>query len=622
MSAEYKIRAVQLDLARQMETVFFIREFIDFISENHYNTLFLYLEWRIRTKAFDPGEKEGYSPEELREIIGHAAEKGIDVVPGLATLGHAELLLKQKKFASYSELREGIAGRSGAAGNSHVFCPSLRKTRDFLEAYLTETAAIFERTPFMHVGGDEAWDIGYCSLCRPKARSFEGEQELYLDHFKFIHGVITGKCGKRMMLWDDMFEFYPDALAGLPRDVLLVSWQYQENVSGYQSHFENLRFFDPFALYEKLGFEYLIAPADFSWSNIASFTAYAGRYHPAGALLTSWDKKTSLLYKFFPVTAAAGQLWHGTENAMESAARRLFGINDPLFLSAVAQYAVLVRGNPSIGLDSLLCFSFFGPDPKPSASLQTMREVFSRFAGEVKTETGKRVLEDMRTGCRFKILAERSRIACWKLLKKQPGEALGNIAEEVEVLGKEYARKAARFRRKTDAVPIRRMTGRWLAALHDFEESVRKKGILRCLFALPDGWSAMRTKLILFSDGTPLEVANGCFKHGTDTFFERYFFIPENRTVEVVRLECSGYAGEGLCYLSAVTPEGEFVPSGVLETCGHVEHPELALSPDINFAFLGTRKVREQFLDRAKAAELHGLTLALKPVSRQGKTGS
>lgn len=616
MSSEYKIRAVQLDLARQMETLPFIRKFIDFIAENHYNTLFLYLEWRIRTTVFDLGEKEGYSPEELTRIIDYAAKKGIDVVPGLATLGHAELLLEQKKFASYSELREGIAGRSGAVGKSHVFCPSLQKTRDFLEAYLTETAAIFTRTPCLHVGGDEAWDIGYCSLCRSKIDSFQDEQKLYLEHFKFIHQIVSGKLKKRMMLWDDMFEFYPEALEGLPRDVLLVSWQYQENVSGYQSHFANLLFFDQFALYEKLGFEYLIAPADFSWSNIASFTAYAEQYKPMGALLTSWEKKTSLLYKYFPAMAAAGQLWSRTEDAMESAAKQLFGIDDALFLSAVAQYAVIARSIPSIGTESLVCFSYFGPDAKPLVSLQTMFEALSRFEGTAKTKTGNLVLEDMLTDCQFKILGERSKIACWKILKKQRSESLAGIAEQVEVLGKQYAGKMACHRRETDAVHVLKMTGRWLSALRGFTESVQKKGILRCLFALPDGWSAMRTKLILISDGKSLEVADGCFKHGTDTFFEYHFFIPKSRIVEAVRLECRGYAGEGLCYLSATTSKGEFVPSGVLETRGNAEHPELALTPDINFTFFGTRKVHEQFADRAKASELHGITLAMKPLSK------
>ena len=66
MKPAFKIRAVQLDLARQMESLDFIKEFIDLAAKNHYNTLFLYLEWRIRTRCVDLGETEGYSKEELR----------------------------------------------------------------------------------------------------------------------------------------------------------------------------------------------------------------------------------------------------------------------------------------------------------------------------------------------------------------------------------------------------------------------------------------------------------------------------------------------------------------------------------------------------------------------------
>lgn len=98
MNINYKIRAVQLDLARQMESMEFLKGFIDFIAENHYNTLFLYLEWRVRTKTFDIGKKDGYSAEELKEIIEYAETRGIDVIPGLAALGHAELILEQKNM--------------------------------------------------------------------------------------------------------------------------------------------------------------------------------------------------------------------------------------------------------------------------------------------------------------------------------------------------------------------------------------------------------------------------------------------------------------------------------------------------------------------------------------------
>ncbi len=55
----FKLRMAQLDLARQMETVEYVQNFIDFISRYDYNAFFLYIEWRIRTDTFDIGEKSG-----------------------------------------------------------------------------------------------------------------------------------------------------------------------------------------------------------------------------------------------------------------------------------------------------------------------------------------------------------------------------------------------------------------------------------------------------------------------------------------------------------------------------------------------------------------------------------
>ncbi|MBR2905024.1 MAG: family 20 glycosylhydrolase, partial [Lentisphaeria bacterium] len=78
------LRIAQLDLARQMETVPLIKNFIDLLAQFDYNTLFLYVEWRVRTKAFDIGKEEGYSAGELKEIISYAAKKKIMIIPGFA----------------------------------------------------------------------------------------------------------------------------------------------------------------------------------------------------------------------------------------------------------------------------------------------------------------------------------------------------------------------------------------------------------------------------------------------------------------------------------------------------------------------------------------------------------
>ena len=612
MKLNYQIRAVQVDLARQMETLPFLKGFIDFIAENHYSTLFLYLEWRIRTKTFDIGKSEGYSAEELREIIEYAALRGINVIPGLATLGHAELLLRQKKYASYSELREGITGRFGQTFTPD-FCPSLPETREFLDSYLSEVCEIFTETPYIHVGGDEVFDMAYCSECRKKAHDLDSEARVYLEHFKFIHQVVT-KLGKRMLFWDDMFEYYPDILPEMPRDIIMVDWQYQENVCCYQGHFCNLCTSELMERFDKLGFDYLTAPADFSWNNVDTSTAHGNRFNPIGGLLTSWEKATSLLYKYFPTMAAAGQLWdHAAQDgdsAMALAVRQLFGVDDEAFIQAVAEYSNLAHRMPNVSLNSLKNFSFFGPSSCRLHSLQTLTAVLMQYPGKLRDTRAEIVLNDILGDCVLKLLEVRCQRACWNLFHGQQGESLAELKKEVAEAGAKYADFYTRHRRKRDVKTFQDMIERWLSAL----DEIRKKASgpwLNVLFALPDGYGAERIKILV--DGQ--ETASGVFKNGHNTFYEVFFFLPaETAAPKEVRIEAKGYAGQGIAYLYAQTAKGKFVPAGIAGCSGIAEHPEHLLLPNVNFAYLGSQNTINNFRDRALAEAVHSITVNLKKV--------
>ena len=613
MKKSYQIRAVQVDLARQMETIPFLKGFIDFIAENHYNTLFLYLEWRIRTKTFDIGKNDGYSADELREIIDYAAVRGINVIPGLATLGHAELLLRQKKFASYSELREGITGRFGQSFTPD-FCPSLPETREFLDSYLSDVAEIFTETPYFHVGGDEVFDMDFCSECRKKAPDLQGEANLYLEHFKFIHQVVT-KLGKRMMLWDDMFEYYPDILTDMPRDIIMVNWQYQENVRGYQGHFLNLCFRDLLKEYDRLGFDYLTAPADFCWNNIDTSTAHGDNYHPMGGLLTSWEKSTSLLYKYFPSMAAAGLLWdHAAQDgdsAIQLAAAQLFGIDDEPFLHAVAQYANLAHRMPKVTEGSLCSFPYTGPDSERFHALQTITSVLMQYPGRLRDTRAEIILNDILGDCVLKVLTERSQRACWNLFNGLSGEAPETVAKDVADAGKKYAAFYIQHRRKTDVVKFQEMIKNWVAALREIPKNIASKGILKVLFVLPDGYGVERVRILVNGQ----EAASGVFKNRVkDAIFEKYFFIPADTVVKEVKFEARGFAGEGFAYVSAQTGKGQFIPESIAGCAGLAEHPEHLLSPNVNYAYLGSQNSIGCFRDRTLAETVNSITINMKKV--------
>ena len=99
--AKMDIRWAQLDVARQMETVEFIEKFVTLLADSGYNGLLLYLEDRIKTASYQlPADNEVYTVDEIKHIVAYAAERGVEVVPCVATLGHAERFLREINSAA------------------------------------------------------------------------------------------------------------------------------------------------------------------------------------------------------------------------------------------------------------------------------------------------------------------------------------------------------------------------------------------------------------------------------------------------------------------------------------------------------------------------------------------
>ena len=67
-----KLKIVQLDLARQKETLDEIFRFFDFAKKYGYNTIALYLEDRIKTNVYPyASDEESYSKEDVAKIVAN-----------------------------------------------------------------------------------------------------------------------------------------------------------------------------------------------------------------------------------------------------------------------------------------------------------------------------------------------------------------------------------------------------------------------------------------------------------------------------------------------------------------------------------------------------------------------
>ena len=309
-----QFRCLQIDLARQKERVDFVCRYADFAAEHGYNALLLYLENAVRTQSTPFfREEETYSEEEIAQIVAYAESKGLDVIPALENLGHLEKFFLYPELEDLSEITDGsVQGRGfekyprGACG-----CVSNPKLNEFFDRYITEVCSLFH-SPYVHMGLDEPFDFAVCEKCRAELDAGATKSELF--YRQIIHSYeLCKKLGKTMMMWDDFFEYAPIA-ERLPRDIILCNWNYVFIGDEPQGHWTNRIKTDWFRLYDELGFRYLFcvyAHRASSLYNVDTFGAYAEKYHPAGAIMTTWRRSDSFYFGAYPSIAYAGETWSG-----------------------------------------------------------------------------------------------------------------------------------------------------------------------------------------------------------------------------------------------------------------------------------------------------------------------
>lgn len=244
------VRGIHLDLAREMEyRPAHLRRVVDHLAALKFNTLHLYLENKfVFPSAPELAPPRVMTPDQARALCRFAADRGIQVIPQLATLGHMEHLL-QGRFA---ELRE-------KADSAYNLCPSHPGARPFLAGLLTDVQAAF-RSPFIHVGYDESHS-GICPRCQARGTP----PEILADHLNWLNDQVRA-LNARTLIYGDKFlaaadfpradavhapsaEAARQALARVHRDILITDWHYTAPYGGTVRYLVNE------------GFDVHIAPA-------------------------------------------------------------------------------------------------------------------------------------------------------------------------------------------------------------------------------------------------------------------------------------------------------------------------------------------------------------------------
>ncbi|MGI5923318.1 MAG: family 20 glycosylhydrolase [Lentisphaeria bacterium] len=250
---------------------------------------------------------------EVSRLVKLAASLGLTLIPQLNLFGHAtssrcgagkHMLLNQ--HPEYAPLFEP---------DGWTWCIANPAARQYLTELAIELHDLFDKPPFFHIGCDEAYNAGSCSLCR------DNYPAKLKAHLLYFHSLFAER-GARVMMWHDMLlnrddprwngyivcghsenglgELYKE----LPKDVVICDWQYgYPEKDGKEPDWPTSHFF------KQAGFDVLVCP----WlerRGSKSLGSLAKREKLFGMLATTWHwyRASHRMETLFIVSANA--VWH------------------------------------------------------------------------------------------------------------------------------------------------------------------------------------------------------------------------------------------------------------------------------------------------------------------------
>lgn len=617
------IKAVQLDLARQTETVPFIQAFTRKVADAGYNTLVLYLEGRVRTASFSLGEGESYSADEMRAVVKTAAECGVDVVPVVSVLGHAEHFFRNPGLESMAEERGGLC--RWPVTSRQTFCLGQPEARAFLERYLAEIAAIFPGKN-IHLGLDESFQFGFCDTCRARREKI-GFGPLFTEYVKWA-GELCHRLGKRMWMWDDMYEFFPEELENVPRDIVMCHWIYDNDVTewGHRGHFLNRIRIDWLAEYEKRGIDAIPVGAACP-DNLRTLAAYAARHKTLGFYVSQWELSDSFYGP--PISNLIG-----VEKAFPS-------LTEQERLAVTSLSSTWAYFGPAAGVSlsrsryngaSSVNTTVSGRDLESiRLALDVLKGAKSRpGAGEVPADplSEAALLDDLVT--HFEQLSFRYRldeIAPVLLTPRRTAaesrEAKARIRAMRPDMERVLARKAEQERAWRPDMRPNELTAPMkdilafadkLLAVPDV--AADEDWILGLSLSLPDFHGIPQWKVGgLFSDGWR-EIAKGCWKptRGNWANFERKLAFKSAEAPRALRVEHSGYGDGMLLFASVWNRNHRLVPAAVTGSSGIVVDPANVLKDDWRPVRFGLQDRAPVFVNPSLSEVTSTLEFSLKEI--------
>jgi hypothetical protein len=306
---DFPRRGVYLDCSRgKVPTLDTLKQLVERLAHWKVNELQLYVE-NVFTFRKHPAIGVGYSPFTPEEIIAlqeHCRLHHVRLVGSLSSFGHMERILELPQYQHLGEM----AGFRGLAGGT-TLCPLDAGSIALVADLYSEFVPLFDAVDF-NVCCDETWELGKGRSADEAARV--GLGRVYLDFLLKLRGLCE-KYGKRMNAWADIVLEHPEMLPDLPKDIVMLNWDYMPDGDRIPRTHEIV----------EAGLPLVVCPGTAAWishgsrlrqavANVANFAAEGRARGAEGLLNTDWGDgghRNPLGASLHGYAHGAAHSWHG-----------------------------------------------------------------------------------------------------------------------------------------------------------------------------------------------------------------------------------------------------------------------------------------------------------------------
>jgi len=167
---------------------------------------------------------------EVRDLVEYMSSFGLEVVPEVQSWGHTQYIT-----TAYPYLAEKVAQKDDndnidlnkedimpSSFYPHTMCPNHKDYYDVTFGVLDEVLDVFKPKRFVHMGHDEIYGVGQCSVCSQIPRG-----DIFAKEVTTLNDYIKSK-GLNMMIWSDMLQNMeystPTAINKVPKDVIMLDF--------------------------------------------------------------------------------------------------------------------------------------------------------------------------------------------------------------------------------------------------------------------------------------------------------------------------------------------------------------------------------------------------------------